>query len=111
MTWAIGRKAARRIDNQDIATASPRQPPSPGFPRASPNVDHNNALSRMGLVANLDRTAIASTAEADGLVSNGQFRTDLTLAELASILPIDPATIASQFRVLAHQTGRSVGGR
>ena len=94
--WAIGHEAARRIDNQDIVAASQRQPPAPGFPRPGPTVDHNNALMRMGLVANLDGTAIAYTAEADGLFVDGQLRTDFTLAELANILRVDPASIASR---------------
>jgi hypothetical protein len=94
--WAIGRETARRIENQDIATASKRQPPAPGFPRQGPIVDHNNALMRMGYVASLDGTAIAYTAEADALVSDGQIRTDLALVELADALRIDPASIASR---------------
>jgi hypothetical protein len=94
--WATGRETARRIENQDIETAAQRQPPSPGFPRQAPNVDLNNALMRMGLVANLDGTAIAYIGEADGLVIDGQFRTDLTLVELAHILRVDLASIASR---------------
>ncbi len=94
--WAMGRETARWIERQDIATASQRQPSAPGFPRAGPTVDHNNALMRMGLVASLDGTAVAYTAEADGLVIDGQFRIDLTLAELANILCVDPASIASR---------------
>jgi hypothetical protein len=96
VTWAIGRAAARRIENEDIVIASQRQPPAPGFPRATPTVDHNNALVRMGLAANLNGTAIAYTSEADGLVFGGQFRTDLALVELAEVLRVEPANIASR---------------
>lgn len=99
--WAFGRELARRIESQDIMVAARRQPPAPGFPPADPGADHNNALMRMGLVVNLDGTAIAYNGEADGLVCDGQFRTDLPLADLACVLRIWPESIAS--RLAPHE--------
>jgi hypothetical protein len=92
--WAIGRQAARRIERQGMDIASRRQPPDPGFPQENRTVANNNALMRMGFAPDLEGTAIAYDAEADRLVSEGRFRTDLSLAQLAAALKISAASIA-----------------
>jgi hypothetical protein len=49
----------------------------------------------MGCVPNLDGTAVAYAAEADGLVAlDGCFRTDLSARDAARILHLDPEAIA-----------------
>jgi hypothetical protein len=94
LLWLIGRAAVPRALPDDDEFASTREDPLPGFPRASPAAEINNAIARSGLVVNLDGTAVAYTAEADGLVGDdGQFRTGLSLAEAARILHRDPRTI------------------
>jgi hypothetical protein len=92
--WVIGREVARRIEDGDIARSSRRQPPLPGLPAATRTVLNNNTIMKMGFVGNLDGKAIAYTAEADGLVAGGQFRTDLPLEALAAILRVSPDAIA-----------------
>jgi hypothetical protein len=95
--WAIGRDAAHRIESNDIEIAAQRQEPAPGFPKSSPTVDINNMIMRLGWVGNLDGTAVAYAAEADGLVtSNGRFRTDFSVDELAEILHLDPTEISQK---------------
>ena len=88
--WAIGREATRRIENHDIQIASRRQPPATGCPVASRTADNNNMIMRMGLVGDLDGTAVAYTHEADHLVVGGRFRIDLPLEQMASLLRISP---------------------
>jgi hypothetical protein len=51
---------------------------------------------RMGLVANLDGTAIAYTAEGGRLVVNGRFRTDLPLEQLARLLGVSVVSLANR---------------
>jgi hypothetical protein len=92
--WGIGREASRRIQDHDIAIASRVQPRAQGFPDEAPIAAHNNMIMRMGLVADLDGRAVAYTAEADGLVVDGNFRTDFSLRELAAILHVRPESIA-----------------
>jgi hypothetical protein len=92
--WAIGREAAKRIEITDIDEASHRQPPLPDAPKTTKTVDHNNTIMRMGLVGNPDGTAVAYDAEADHIAFNGRFRTDLTLAEAASLLHRRPNSLA-----------------
>lgn len=94
VAWAIGRETAKRIEDGDIERSSRRQPPLPGLPAATRTVLNNNTIMKMGFVGDLDGKAIAYTAEADGLVAGGQFRTDLPLEALAAILRVRPDAIA-----------------
>jgi hypothetical protein len=92
--WAAGRVAAHRIQSIDIAIASRRQAPEAGI-RDDPRAAIHRHISRMGWVPNLDGTAVAYAAEADGLVApDGRFRTDLSARDAARILHIDQAAIA-----------------
>jgi hypothetical protein len=92
--WAIGRAASLRIEGQDIEVASRRQEPLPGI-RRDPRAAINGTVMSMGWVANLDGTAVAYSAEADGLVApDGRFRTDLAPQAAARILHLDPEAIA-----------------
>jgi hypothetical protein len=93
--WAIGREVARRIENHDIQIASRRQPPAPDCPVESRTADNNNMIMRMGLVGDLDGTAVAYTHEADHLVVGGRFRIDLPLEQMASLLRISPDLLAN----------------
>jgi hypothetical protein len=93
--WAIGREAARRIQTNDIETSPRRQPPLPEFPKASLFVDNNNQNARLGFVPNPDGTAVAYAEEASRLVSEGRWRTDLSLYQLASALNVSPDSIAN----------------
>ena len=88
--WAIGREAARRIENHDIQIASRRQPPATGCPVASRTADNNNMIMRMGLVGDLDGQAIAYTVDADHLVDNGRFVIDLPLEQMAELFKTSP---------------------
>jgi hypothetical protein len=90
VAWPIGREASTRIENHDIAIASRRQAPAAGFPATTQTTDHNNAIMRIGLVADLDGKAIAYAAEADRLVVDGRFRVDLPVAQIASLLHARP---------------------
>src|SRR5262249_12890555 len=54
----------------------------------------NNAIARVGFIADLDGTAIAYTAEADRLFVDGRFQLDLPLADLAKRLGKSPESIA-----------------
>jgi hypothetical protein len=93
--WAIGREAARRIENHDIQIASRRQPPATGCPVASRTADNNNMIMRMGLVGDLDGTAVAYAIEANHLVADGKFQIDLPLEQMASLLRISPDLLAN----------------
>jgi hypothetical protein len=93
--WAIGREVATRIENDDIQIASRRQPPAPDCPVASRTADNNNMIMRMGLVGDLDGTAVAYTREADHLVVGGRFRIDLPLEQMAALLGISPDLLAN----------------
>jgi hypothetical protein len=93
--WAIGFETGKRIEVRDFEPAYPGQHPPPGYPKATRTADNNNMLMRLGLVANLDGTAVAYSIEADRLVSDGQFRTDLRLAQLAALLKVSPDSIAN----------------
>ena len=93
--WAIGREAARRIENHDIQIASRRQPPATGCPVASRTADNNNMVMRMGLLGDLDGTAVAYAIEANHLVADGKFQIDLPLEQMASLLRISPDLLAN----------------
>jgi hypothetical protein len=92
--WVIGREASERIERHDIEIASRRQPPVPGIPKATRTAVNNNMIMRLGLVGDLDGTAIAYTAEADLLVFDGQFRVDFSLEHLARILGVGSDSLA-----------------
>jgi hypothetical protein len=94
-SWAIGREVARRVENHDIQIASRRQPPAPDCPVASRTADNNNMIMRMGLVGDLDGTAVAYAHEAERLVADGRFRIDLPLEQMASLLRISPDLLAN----------------
>ena len=93
--WATGREATKCIQNHDIEIASRRQPPAPGFPAPSRRADNNNMIMRMGLVGDLDGTAVAYTIEADHLVADGKFQIDLPLEQMAELLAISPDLLAN----------------
>jgi hypothetical protein len=93
--WAIGHEVAKRIENHDIQIASRRQPPAPGYPVAGRTVDNNNLIMRMGLVGDLDGTAVAYAHEADHLVADGKFQIDLPLEQMAALLGISPDSLAN----------------
>jgi hypothetical protein len=82
-------------ENHDIQIASRRQPPAPDCPVESRTADNNNMIMRMGLVGDLDGTAVAYTHEADHLVVGGRFRIDLPLEQMASLLRISPDLLAN----------------
>jgi hypothetical protein len=91
--WVIGRAASHRIESRDIEIASRRQEPLPGF-RKDPRATINGAVMGMGWVPNLDGTAVAYAAEADGLVApDGRFRTNLSARDAARILHLDSEAI------------------
>ncbi len=95
LAWGIGKGLSRRIEVDDIKRSSRRQEPLPGFPDPHLVAVYNNEIMRRGLVGDLDGTAIAYMAEADGLVDkDGGFRTNLTLERMARILKVSGATIA-----------------
>ena len=63
----------------------------------SRTMDNNNALASTGLVPDLEGWAIGYPREVGGLVGpDGQFRTDLSLAQSAAILNIDAATVSKR---------------
>ncbi len=93
--WLVGRDAARRIETDDIEISSRRQPPLPDFPTASRTADNNNRIVRIGLVADPDGTAIAYNGDADGLFSDGKFRTGLSLEQAAKVLRVSPDTLSN----------------
>jgi hypothetical protein len=94
VVWVIDRGTAGHVENDDIEPSSQRQPPLPGFPKPTRTADNNNRLNQLGVVANLEGTAIAYTAEADHLVSHGRFRTDLRLDQVAAVLKVGTESIA-----------------
>jgi hypothetical protein len=70
-------------------------PPSQAIPKPSQTVVSNNQAALLGLPVNLDGTAVVYPQQVDGLVaSDGEFRTELSLHEMASALSLDPRTIA-----------------
>jgi hypothetical protein len=72
-------------------------PLSPGIPNASRTDDSNNKAAALRLPVNLEGTAVAYPEEVAALVRpDGEFRTELSLSEMASVLVIDPRTIAKQ---------------
>jgi hypothetical protein len=93
ITWAISLAAPLRIESEDDEIDSRCQGALPGI-RKDPQAAINVQVMSMGWVANLDGTAVAYTAEADGLIgADGRFRTDLSPDKTADILHLDPAAI------------------
>jgi hypothetical protein len=65
------------------------------MPKPSQVVASNNKAALLHLPVNLEGTAVAYPQEVAGLVgADGEFRTELSLNEMASVLLIDPQTIA-----------------
>jgi hypothetical protein len=86
--WVIGLAASNRMEKWDLETVASSEDPAPGL--RHPRAVINNMISSKGWVPNLDGTAVAYAAEADGLISDdGRFRTDLGPREVAGILHLD----------------------
>jgi hypothetical protein len=96
LAWGFGYHAARRIELHDIEVSRRRQEPVPEFPTPSRTADNNNSIMRLGLVADLDGTAIAYEAEADGLMieGDGRFQAGLSVDQMAAILHVETKLIA-----------------
>jgi hypothetical protein len=70
-------------------------PASEGIPKPSPAEVSDNESAKLHLPINLEGTAVAYSQEVAALVSaDGEFRTELSLNEMASVLKIDPRSIA-----------------
>jgi hypothetical protein len=70
-------------------------PPSVGIPKPSQSVVNNNKTARLRLPVNLDGTAVVYPEHVAAMVGiDGQFRTELSLGEMARVLLLDPRTIA-----------------
>jgi hypothetical protein len=95
LAWVIGNEASRSTFSDDVENSTRSPPLTSGFFSASRTEENNNAITRMGLAGDLDGTAIAYTLEADGLVSNGKFRLDLPLEQVARILGVSRQSISS----------------
>jgi hypothetical protein len=93
ISWLIGREASRSLETGDMEFSSQRRPSDPTI-RESRTATNNETIMRIGWVRALDGTAIAYTGDADRLVFGGQFRTDLSLRQMAEALKINIASIA-----------------
>jgi hypothetical protein len=72
-------------------------PPSEGMPKASQAVVSNNKAALLQLPVNLEGTAVVYPQVVAALVrAEGEFRTGLSLNEMASVLKVDPQTIAKR---------------
>ena len=95
LTWGLDHEVARWVVGAGPGAAAERRAPAANAPPASQAARNNNRLMALGWVADLDGTAVIYPREVNGLVAaDGRFRTDLSPAEMARILGVDPATIA-----------------
>jgi hypothetical protein len=70
-------------------------PPLESVPAPSEAAKNNNATAALHIPCDLEGTAVLYPATVNDLVQpNGSFRTDFALGELATIMKIDPQTIA-----------------
>jgi hypothetical protein len=94
LLWWLSGEYAHRFDQNRIEEKAGFSPPSERIPKLSRAVVNNNEAALLQLPVNLEGTAVAYPEEVDGLVgADGEFRTDLSLSEMASVLRIDPQTI------------------
>ncbi len=90
--WTAGKDLSSLIEAKNLDIAARRQEPLPNFPRPpiTEVVDFAARYAR-----DIDGIAVPYTAEADRLVlPDGEFKTDLTIEEAATILRMDPSEIA-----------------
>jgi hypothetical protein len=93
--WAIGHGAWRSSATDQMDIFAEPEAPLPGLPLQCRTAANNNMIARLGWVPNLDGTAIAYDRQADHLVEEGRFRTDLSLNQTARALKISPSSIAN----------------
>jgi hypothetical protein len=93
--WAIGHGASRSSETDQMDIFAEPEAPLPGLALKCRTAANNNMIARLGWVPNLDGTAIAYDRQADHLVEEGRFRTDLSLNQTAKALKISPSSIAN----------------
>jgi hypothetical protein len=97
LLWWLSGEYAHRFDQNRIEEKAGFSPPSERIPKPSRAVVNNDEAALLLRPVNLEGTAVAYPEEVDGLVgADGQFRTDLSLSEMASVLRIDPQTITKR---------------
>jgi hypothetical protein len=94
MAWVIGYGASQQTGNVTVDVAARREPPPSGFPLATETAMNNNAIMTMGLVGDLDGTAIAYASAANRLVVHGRLRLDLPPGQLAGLLRVPRESIS-----------------
>jgi hypothetical protein len=85
------------LGSEYVHRFGPYSPPSAGIPEASPIAVSNNKAALLRLPVNLEGIAVIYPEQVVALVdADGEFRTELSLGELARVLLLDPRTIARQ---------------
>ena len=94
--WSSG-EYPHRFGQNRIEENTGVSAPSERIPKPSRSVVNDNEAALLHRPVNLEGTAIAYPQEVDRLVdAGGRFRTELSLDEMASVLSIDPQTIAKR---------------
>ncbi len=97
LLWWLSGENSLRFGQNRVEEKAGFSPPSNRIPRPSRAVVSNNDAAQLQRPVNLEGTAVAYPEEVDRLVGvDGRFRTELSLNEMASVLSIDPQTIAKR---------------
>ncbi len=97
LSWWAGNEFLQRTRTNDPREKPGYSPPLKSAPPLSPSAKNNNANAALGLAADLEGTAVFYREEVARLVRHdGEFRIDLSLDELATILKVDRQTIAKK---------------
>ncbi len=97
LSWWAGKEFLQRTRSNDPREKPGYSPPLKSAPPPSPSAQNNNANAALGLAPDLEGTAVLYPEKVARLVRHdGEFRTDLSLDELATILKVDRQTIAKK---------------
>jgi hypothetical protein len=97
LSWWAGNEFLQWSRTNDPREKPGYSPPLKNAPPPSPDAKKNNANAALGLAPDLEGTAVLYPEEVAHLVHHdGEFRTDLSLDELATILKVDRQTIAKK---------------